>query len=50
MAKDCSSKSDEGKTKVKKEAASNRIEPEHEYQEVYINTLEVESYASAKTV
>ena len=49
MAKDCPSKSDKGKTKVKKEATSNRIEPEPEYEEVYINTLEVESYAAAKT-
>jgi len=42
-------KSDKGKAKIKKEATSNRIEPEIEYEEVYINTLEVESYASAKT-
>jgi len=49
MAKDCPSKRDKGKAKVKKEATSNLVPELSEYDEVYINTLEFESYAAAKT-
>jgi len=49
MAKDCPSKKDKGKTKVKKEASSNLATELCEYDEVYISTLEFESYATTKT-
>ena len=47
----CPSKHDKGKgkTTAKKEAVSNLAEQNSEYEEVYINTLEFESYAAAKT-
>ena len=48
MAKDCPTKKDKGKPKVKKEATSNLATEQSEYDEVYINTLEFESYAAAK--
>jgi len=49
MAKDCPSKKDKGKTKVKKEASSNLATELCEYDEVYINALEIESYVATKT-
>jgi len=49
MAKDCPSKKDKGKAKVKKEASSNLATELSEYDEVYINTLELESYVTTKT-
>jgi len=49
MAKDCPSKKDKRKAKVKKEASSNLARGSCEYDEVYINTLELESYAPKKT-
>jgi len=49
MAKDCPSKKDRGKAKVKKEASSNLATELCEYDEVYINTLELESYVATKT-
>jgi len=49
MAKDCSSKKDKGKTKVKMEASSNLATEICEYDEVYINTLEFKCYATMKT-
>jgi len=49
MAKDYRSKKDKGKAKVKKEAVSNLATEHIEYEEVYINALEFESYAAAKT-
>jgi len=49
MAKDWPSKKDKGKGKVKKEATSNVATELSEYDKVYINTLEFESYAAAKT-
>jgi len=49
MAKDGPSKKDKGKGKVKKEASSNLATELSEYDEVYINTLELESYAATKT-
>jgi len=49
MAKDCPSKKDKGKVKVKKEASSNLTTELREYYDVYINTLEFESYAATKT-
>jgi len=49
MAKDCPSKKDKGKAKIKKEASSNLATELCEYDEVYINTLEVESYVTTKT-
>ena len=49
MAKDCPSKKDKGKAKVKKEASSNLATELCEYDEVYINTLELESYVATKT-
>jgi len=49
MAKDCPSKKDKGKAKLKKEASSNLTSELCEYDEVYINALEIESYVAAKT-
>ena len=51
MSRSCPNKNDKGKGKVtaKKEATSNLAEQHSEYDEVYINTLEFESYAAAKT-
>jgi len=49
MAKDCPSKKDKGKAKVKKKASSNLATELCEYDEVYINTLELESYVVTKT-
>ena len=51
MSRNCPSKNDKGKGKApaKKEATSNLAEQHNEYDEVYINTLEFESYATAKT-
>ena len=49
MAKDCPSKKDKRKTKVKKEASSNLATELREYDEVYINALEIESYVATKT-
>jgi len=49
MAKDCPSKKDKGKGKVKKEASSNLATELSEYDEVYISALELESYAATKT-
>jgi len=49
MAKDCPSKKDKGKTKVKKEASSNLATELCEDDEVYINTLEFESSAATKS-
>jgi len=49
MAKDCPSKKDKGKAKVKKKASSNLATELCEYDEVYINTLGFESYAATKT-
>jgi len=49
MTKDCPSKKDKAKAKVKKEVTSNVATELSEYDEVYINTLEFESYAAAKT-
>jgi len=46
MAKDCPTKKDKGKTKVKKEASCNLATELCKYDEVYINTLELESYAA----
>jgi len=48
MAKDCPSKKEKGKAKVKKEASSNLATELGEYDEVYINTLELESYVATK--
>jgi len=48
MAKDGPSKKDKGKAKVKKEASSNPATELCEYDEVYINTLELESYVATK--
>jgi len=49
MAEECPSKEDKGKTKVKKEASSDLATELCEYDEVYINTLEFESYTTTKT-
>jgi len=49
MAKDYPSKKDKRKAKVKKEAASNLATELYEYDEVYINRLELESYAATQT-
>jgi len=49
MAKDCPSKKDKGKAKVKKEASSTLATELCEYDEVYINALEIESYVATKT-
>jgi len=48
MAKDCPSKKDKGKVKVKKEASSNLATELSEYDEVYINALEIQSYVATK--
>jgi len=48
MAKICPNKKDNGKVKVKKEATTNLAMGHSEYDDVYINTLEFESYAAAK--
>ena len=50
MARKCPSKNDKGKEKAppKNETASNLAEQHSEYDEVYINTLEFESYAAAR--
>jgi len=50
MAMDCPSKKDKGKAKVKKEASSNLATELCEYDEVYINALEIESYVATKTI
>ena len=51
MSRSCPSKNDKakGKAPAKKEATSNLAEQHSDYEEVYINTLEFESYATAKT-
>ena len=49
MAKVCPSKKNKGKGKVKKEALSNLATELSEYNEVYINALEIESYVATKT-
>jgi len=49
MAKDCQSKKDKGKAKVKKEASSNLATELCDYDEVYINAVEIESYVATKT-
>jgi len=49
MAKDYPSKKAKGKVKVKKEAPSNVAIDLSEYDEIYINIREWESYAAAKT-
>ena len=41
------SKKPDRKTKVKKETSSNRVEQVSETEEVYINAIEIESYAAA---
>jgi len=46
---DCPNKKDNGKAKVKKEASSNLAIELCEYDEVYINTLEFDSYVATKT-
>src|ERR1700712_4773741 len=48
MTRDCSSKNDKGKAKVKKETTSNLVDQQNDYDEIYINALEFESYAAAK--
>src|SRR6195952_3899516 len=48
MARDCPSKNDKGKSKVKKETTSNLVEQQDNYDEIYINALEFERYAAAK--
>ena len=49
-ARNCPSKDDKGKVKAppKKEVGSNLTEQDSEYDRLYINTLEFESYAAAK--
>ena len=47
MAKDCPFKKPDLKTKVKKETSSNRAEQVSETEEIYLNTMEIESYAAA---
>jgi len=49
MTKDCPNKKNKGKAKPKKEATSNLTTKISEYDEVYINTLEFESYAASKS-
>src|SRR6195952_835592 len=44
MARDCPSKNDKGKAKIKKETTSNLVEEQGDYDEIYINALEFESY------
>ena len=50
MGRNCPNKNDKGKGKAlsTKEVTSNLVEQHSEYEEVYINTLEFESYAAAK--
>jgi len=48
IAKDCSSKKDKGKTKVKKEVASNLATELSEYDGVYINTRGIQELCSHK--
>ena len=48
MARDCPSKNAKGKARVKKETTSNLVEQQDDYDEIYINALEFESYAAAK--
>ena len=52
MLRNCPNKNEKGtgKAQAKKEATSSLLAEQHsEYDEVYINTLEFESYAAAKT-
>jgi len=49
MAKDCPSKKDKGKATVNKEASSTLATQLCEYDEVYINTLEIESHVAIGT-
>jgi len=49
MAKDYPNKKDKGKAKIKKEATSKVATELSEYDGIYINTLEFEGYAAAKT-
>jgi len=49
MAKDCPSKKDKGEMKIKMDAISNLATESSEYAVVYINTLEFETNAAAKT-
>jgi len=49
MAKDCPKKKDKVKANIKKEATSNLATELTRSDEVYINSLECESYAAAKT-
>ena len=51
MSRNCPSKNNKAKRKppAKKEATSNLAEQHNKYEEVYINTLKFESYATAKT-
>jgi len=48
MAKDRPNKKDKAKRKVKKEASSNLATELCEYDQVYINALEIESYVATK--
>jgi len=48
-AKDCPSKKDTGKAKVKKEASSDLATELCEYNEVSINALEIDSYMATRT-
>ena len=47
MAKDCPSKKSDRKTEVKKETSSNPAEQVSQTEELYINAIEIESYAAA---
>ena len=47
MANDCPYK--KSKRKIKKETSFNRVEQVSETEEVYINAMEIESYAAAGT-
>ena len=47
MAKNCPSKKPDRKTNIKKETSSNRAEQVSETEEIYINAMEIESYAAA---
>jgi len=48
LSRNCPDKKDEGKGKaVKKESTSNRAEAETSADEVYINSMEIETYASS---
>ena len=48
MAKDCPSKKSDQKAKVKKEMSSNRAEQVLKTEEIYINAMEIESYATIR--